>query len=241
MFFKKNTIKFYCELPEVKEKYPIFPAKVHKFDWFRQSAKCFKDIIKQKSTHEQLTGVVKCPGVSPIMNKGYIVQSWFDLTIKPLVHPDKFEFFIPQGLFSYLKEKNYNKRLISWFSSEDPAHAIPLAEDQLQSLIKITLPWAVSIPVGWQLLFMPIPYPDNNQFIAVHGVLEPGEYYQINAIIKINQFTDEFTIPAGTPLFQIIPVKTDLPTVEILDYSESIKELELKHKFESNNTFVVKK
>ena len=241
MFFKNhNKIKFYCELSEVKERYPIVSAKSQQFDWFRKSAQCFKTIKKEKAAYEQITGIIKCPGVQPIMKKGYVMQSWFDLTIKPL-EDNRFEFFIPQGLYSYLKEKNYDKRLISWFSGDDSAHAIPLQDEQLSSLIKITLPWAVTIPKGWSLMLMPIPYPDMVEFTAVHGILEAGEYYQINAIIKINQIKKEFTIPAGTPLFQLIPIKDVSDDVEILDYSDSIKQLETKNKFTANNTFVVNK
>lgn len=174
------------------------------------------------------------------MQQGYIVRSWFDLTIKPL-GDGLFECHIPQGIFSYLKERNFDKRLISWFSADDPAHSIPLAANQVQSLIKITLPWSVSIPNGWELIAIPIPYPDMTEFTAVHGTLKAGEFYNINAIIKINQVDKEFTIFAGTPLFQLIPIKTSLAQIEILDYTESTKQLELKHKFSANNTFVIRK
>lgn len=240
MLFKKDKIKFYCELPEVLEQYPIISSKEYKFNWVTESAKAFKDVAAKKAAYEQITGVIKCPGVLPIMKQGYIVRSWFDLTIRPL-GDGRFEFHIPQGIFSYLKEKNYNKQLISWFSADEPAHSIPLSSDQLQSLIKITLPWAVSIPKGWQLMFIPIPYPDITDFTAVHGILEVGEFYNINAIIKINQINKEFTIPAGTALFQVVPIKANNDQIEILDYNESIKKLELKNKFLSNNKFIVKK
>jgi hypothetical protein len=240
MFFKKNKIKFYCELPEVKEQYPIIPASEYKFNWVKQSAKAFKDIVFQKSAYEQVTGVVKCPGVIPIMKKGFIVRAWFDLTVRPL-GANQFECHMPQGIFSYLKERNFNKQLISWFSSDEPAHSIPLSANQAQVLLKITLPWSVSVPKGWELMAVPIPYPDITDFTAVHGVLEEGEFYNINAIIKINQTNREFTIFAGTPLFQFIPIKSCSPKIEINDYTDRIKQTELKHKFISNNTFVIKK
>jgi len=174
------------------------------------------------------------------MKQGYIVRSWFDLTIRPL-GDGRFECHIPQGIFSYLKERNFNKQLISWFSADEPAHSIPLAANQAQSLIKITLPWSVSIPKGWKLMAIPIPYPDITEFTAVHGTLEEGELYDINAIIKVNQVDKEFTIFAGTPLFQFIPINTSVPQVEILDYTETIKQTALKHKFASNNTFIIHK
>jgi hypothetical protein len=238
--FKKDKIKFHCELPEVKEKYPIIPASSYKFKWVKESAMAFKEVIAKKGSYEQVTGVVKCPGVFPIMKKGYIVQTWFDVTIRPL-NDGRFECHIPLGILSYLKERNFDKKLISWFSSDEPSHAIPLSIDQIQSLIKITLPWTISIPKGWELLFIPIPYPDLTPFTAVHGILEASEFYHLNAIIKINQRYEEFTIPAGTPLLQLIPIKSDTVEVEILDYDESVKQLEIKNHFASNNTFVIKK
>lgn len=240
MFFKKS-VKFYCELLEVKEKYPIIPASSYKFDWFKQSSLEFKKTAAEKGSYEQVTGVVRCPGIRPILKKGYIVRSWFDLTIKPLENGNGFEYYIPEGIYSYLKDKNYTKKLISWFSPDNAAHTIPLTDDQLPALIKITLPWSVSIPKNKELLTIPIPYPDRTEFTAVHGILEEGEFFQLNAIIKINQINKEFTIPAGTPLLQLIPIDVKEQTVEFLNYDNKIKSLETKDKFLSNNTFIVKK
>lgn len=239
MFFKKDKLKFYCELPEIKQRYPIIQARQYKFNWFKKSSQAFKEVAKERSSYEQISGVVKCPGISPVMQQGYIVQSWFDLTIK--VHENGFEFFIPQGLFSYLKERNFNKTLISGFSSEDPAHAIPMPEIYSNSLVKITLPWSVSIPKGWKLMFMPIPYPDSVDFMSVHGILESGDLYNINAIIKCNtNYNREFTIPAGTPLLQLIPIKTVNAEIEILDYNADIQQKEISNKYLANHQFIVK-
>jgi|688.fasta_scaffold161769_2 hypothetical protein len=239
MFFKKEKIVFHCELPEIKEKYPIIAAKEYKFNWFKKSAQAFKSTVEQRAAYEQITGVVKCPGIHPVMKKGYIVQSWFDITVKPLING--FEFFIPQGLHSYLKERKYDKHLVSCFSGEHPAHAIPLPETYVQALIKINLPWSVSIPAGWNLLIMPIPYSDNTDFTAVHGMLEPGDFYNLNAIIKCNSNNKQFTIPAGTPLMQIIPIKDNSPIVEFADYDERTQQKEINNKYISNHQFVIKK
>lgn len=239
-FFNSPKIKFYCELPEVKENYPVIEASKYKFNWVKESAKKFKEISKEKSSYEQISGTVRCPGVLPMMRKGYIMQSWFDLTIRLTDDANRFEFFIPQGLYSYLRDKGYDKQLISWFSKEEPAHAIPLPNSQLQSLIKITLPWAVSVPKGWNLIFMPIPYPDQTDFVSVHGILGPGKHYDVNAIIKCNSNNKEFSIPAGTPLFQIIAVRDNNDSIEILDYDADIKQKETERKYLSNHQFIVK-
>lgn len=240
MFFKKNKIEFYCELPEILEQYPIIESKKYNFDWLKKSSQHFKNISKDRSNYEQITGIIRCPGVLPAVKEGYIVQSWFDITIRPLEDKNRFEFFIPKGLFSYLKERNYDKNLVSWFSGEEAAHAIPLPDESLQSLIKITLPWSVSIPKGYKLIFMPIPYPDLCNFTAVHGILEEGEFYEINAILKINSRSTEFKIPAGTPLFQLIPVKDEKIDVEIKHIDKEMKEKSIKRKYCSNHQFVIK-
>lgn len=239
MLFRKEKIVFHCELPEIKEKYPIIPAKEYNFNWFKTSALAFKSMAEQRSAYEQITGIVKCPGIHPVMKKGYIVQSWFDITVKPITNG--FEFFIPQGLHSYLKERKYDKQLVSCFSGGQPAHTIPLPNTQSQSLIKINLPWSVSIPAGWNLLFMPIPYPDNTDFTAVHGILEPGDFYNVNAIIKCNSNNKEFTIPAGTPLLQLVPIKDNNITIELADYDKSTQQKEINNKYLSNHQFIIKK
>ena len=238
--FKKDRIKFYCSLPEVKEKYPIIPASTYKFKWIKESVNAFKNSVARNGAYEQTTGIVKCPAVLPVMKRGYLVQSWFDLTIRPL-EDGRFECHIPTGIISYLNDRKFNKKLITWFSEDQPAHVIPMYGDQVKSLLKITLPWSITIPKGWELMFIPLPYPDLTDFTAVTGLLEEGEFYNLNAIIKVNHSNKQFTIPAGTPLFQLIPINVSTDEVEILDYNEAIKELEIKNQFDSNNTFIIKK
>lgn len=239
MFFKKDKIKFYCELPEIKEKYPIIDARQYKFDWFKKSAQSFKEVTQAKAAYEQISGIVKCPGIRPVMQQGYIVQSWFDLTIK--VYDDGFEYFVPQGFYSYLEDRQYKKNLVTPFLHTDKAHALPVSDNQMQSLIKISLPWAVKVPASWELLFMPLPYPDNTQFTAVHGMLGKGDFYNLNAILKLNVNPgEEFTIYAGTPLFQLIPTKNTNIDIEIKDYTDDIKEKERKVDYLVNHCFITK-
>lgn len=238
-FFKKK-VKFYCSLPEVKEKYPIVPARSQTFQWLRNSATAYKKIANERGTYEQVSGTVKCGGVASIMQHGYIVKSWFDMTIKPVGDSKNFECFIPEGIYTYLHEKNYNKKLVTWFSNDNPSHSIPLASTDLQSLIKINTPWIVSIPKNWNLLFMPIPYSDNPEFSATHGVLEPGEKYDISVIIKIHSTDKELFIPAGTPLCQFIPFQTDITPVEFSDITEEMKKLNTQYQYDRNHSFITK-
>jgi hypothetical protein len=240
MFFK-NKIKFYCNLPEVREKYPITQSKNQKYSWFKKSALNFKKMATEIGRYQQVTGVSRCPGIRSILNKGFILRSWFDLTIKPIANGQGMEYYVPEGVYSYLKERNFNDKVISCFTPENNAHMIPLNKNQLQALVKITTSWSVFLPNNKDLLIMPVPYSDNTDFTPVHGVLNSGSFNEINAIIKINHIDKEFTIPAGTPLLQLIPVDTCEYGFEINDFDEKIANVAKKNKFESNNTFIVKK
>jgi hypothetical protein len=239
MIFSKNRIKFYCSLPEIKEKYPITPAKDFNFNWFRNSALAFKKVSGEIGQKTAVTGAAKCPGIRPIMQNGVILRSWFDLTINTNKDPNNFDFFIPPGIGTYLQGRQFNKKLVSWFTPDDQAHATPVHESSLQTLIKITTPWSVAIPKGWKLLFMPIPYPDEPEFTAVHGMLSAGDYYPINAIINVHRRPGELHIPAGTPLMQMIPVKDEDIAVDVLDMTEAVRNLELKNDYNANHTFIV--
>jgi hypothetical protein len=89
-------------------------------------------------------------------------------------------------------------------------------------------------------MFIPIPYPDEPEFTAVHGLLTAGDYYPVNAIINVHRRPGELHISAGTPLLQLIPIKDEDVAVDILDITDEVKNLELQNDYLSNHTFIVK-
>ena len=241
MFFKKSKITFHCKLPEILEKYPILPSKSVRFNWLKQSSIDYKKIVEERGKYESIAGTVKCPGLQNIMQKGWILTSWFDLTIKTYENePDRFEYIIPSNIDSYLKEYNYNRKLIGWFSSSESALKVPVPENSLQTLIKITTPWSVSVPKGLELLMLPIPYPDDPEFSAVPGILKAGDFYDINAIITVHKKPGELFIPAGTPLCQFIVIDScDNDIIQKKQDSKNLKE-ELKLRFKTAHRFISK-
>jgi hypothetical protein len=235
MFDKK--IKFYCSLPEVLEKYPIIKSKDFNYAWLKKSAIEYKKDLQTNSKYQHVNGTIKCTGIHSILNKGYILRSWFDLTIKTTNDPYKFEYIIPQEIAAYLEEKKYNKQLITWFSGDDSRLSVPLSENSLQTLIKIITPWAVSIPKGWNLLIQPIPYPDETAFTATHGILESGDFYEINPILAWHKKNEDVLIKAGTPLCQLIPIKETEIKVENLPYDDNIKKQEAQWRYNISHKF----
>ena len=234
LLFKKDKIKFFCSLPEVKEKYPIQPAKDVNFSWFKKSAIAYRTQNKQDIN---VSGTAKCPGIHNICSKGYILKSWFDVKIKTTDNPNEFQFAIPPQIQNYLQEKNFNKELIKWFAGDNPALSIPLPEHSLQTLIKITMPWAVYIPRGWNLLVMPIPYPDHPEFTCTHGILPSGDFHEIHPILAWHKKEGEVTIDAGTPLCQLIPIKNEDIGVDVLEWNDFAKKQEEKWIYNMSHKF----
>ena len=164
MFSKNKEIEFFCRLPEVQKQYPIVSALHIKSNWVKDTVQHYKELLSSVGKRESITSTVKCPGIKPIMTTGYTLRSWFDITIRTTDDPDHFEYFINDKINKYLMMRDYNKKLVSWFSAKDKNHGVPMAKNDLQSLIKIDTPWYVKIPKGYKLMIMPVPYADETAF-----------------------------------------------------------------------------
>lgn len=240
MFWNKPKVTFHCKLPEVMERYPILPARSVSFDWWRQSALNFKHQAEQLGHRQHVTGTVKCSGLHNIMQRGWILTSWFDLTINTGTDHDRFEFSIPQTFDEYLKNTKWSQKLINWFSANESAMRVPLPRNSLQTLIKIATPWTVSVPRGKALLVLPVPYPDQPEFTATHGILEAGEFYDISPIIQIHTRPGELFIPAGTPLCQMMVIDhVDQDIAQQVQSSQNWLN-ELRSRFRTTHKFITR-
>jgi hypothetical protein len=234
----KKKLQFYCKLPEVKEKYPIIKATSYKPQWFKNSSIAYKDEVKHNGIYQHVSGTIKCNGIRNILSQGYILKSWFDLTIRTGDSDTEFQFIIPPEILKYLEERNFNKPLISWFSAEDKHVTVPIQSNSLQTLIKLVTPWSVSIPSGWSLMFLPIPYPDDPEFSTTHGILTGGDVFEINPILAWHKRPGDHFIPAGTPLCQMIPIKDQSLDIELLNYDQKMIETELRWQFNIGHKFI---
>jgi len=199
-------ISFQCALPTVKEQFPIIKSKNYRFQWAKDAAQAYKEAVVSSNA---VTGVAKCPGIIDMCSAGYILNSWFDISILTSNDPITFQYRIPPV-------DNCQLDLLKWFSNDVPQVRTPLPTNSLQTLLKITTPWSVNLPEDWSLLILPIPYPDEPDFECTAGILKGAGTYEINPIIKCHRRPGTLNIPAGTPLCQLIPIKNELPLVEII-------------------------
>lgn len=236
MFFYKPKLKFYSEISSVNQQYPIYSAKNYKRKWIKNCAESFQKYKKVVDGRNSVITAAKCPGMRSIMESGYIVTTWCDFTIETFEEkPYDYKVYYPEGLDRFLKEINYNKPIVSDFNTKESILKIPTG-DNFKKILKIWAPWTIDIPKGWDLMFLPIQYDDDPKFTALSGKLS-GLATDLNIHILWHEKNGRVHIPAGTPLCQLVPIKSESLDVEILDMTPSIKENVLKIIFNKYHQF----
>ncbi len=207
MFFNKPVFKFYSFIPEILENYPIIKAKNARRDWFKTVTDSYKKKTNDISQYGiQMTSASKCPGIIEVNKLGWILTSWFDFTIE--THGDKdLKWSVPSTF--PVSISNYQKIIgepIKYMDLEQSELKIPLHQNTFKLLVKISMPWVVDIPKGWNILMLPVSYSDDTRFFCSTGILKPGSFVQVHPQLFLNKNLGPQLIKAGTPLCQLIPV-----------------------------------
>jgi hypothetical protein len=186
-------ITFVPGTQEINDIVPIpEPAKNFIPDWY-------KDIKSGKD----LVNVKKCIPFLDSMSNGYIQKTWCDINV--INNKDgltvTFDSIVP--LFGY----------------RETSH-MPIENTFYNTEFVWQRPWSVILPEGYSAL---VSHPLNRNdlpFITLSGVVDfdksiHAEIGNIPFYIK-KDFTGK--IPAGTPMFQIIPIKRETWTSESQEY-----------------------
>ena len=196
---KIQKINFKCFIPDIINNFPIKKTKPSDFKWFKKAVEDYK-------FNKPLIHTSKCPGIVSILNFGWIQYSYQDFTIETNGDKENFKWT------SEIDQKSLpNGDLLQDYISDHPPDQLekfkPFPKGVLHTMIKIQSPWMVEIPIGYKLLFMPIPYNDDNRFVAAHGILKDKNWLNIHLFwYKTN--SKEF-VKKGTPLCQYLLIKEE--------------------------------
>jgi hypothetical protein len=197
---------------------PPRPAKLLIPDWYKKSIPF--DFKKPVFENNQIanTGVKMCMPFFDATSGGYIQKTWTDIHIEPqddgsvdyryaqypeiLGHRDKVSVDIGSGY--------YNVEFI-WKRQ-----------------------WTVRLPKNYSIL---ITHPHNRldlPFTTLSGLVDSDKFYHTSIGSIPFYIKKEFKgfIPAGTPMYQIIPVKRESWESEIVEFNE-VDNLKLNHKIKS--------
>jgi hypothetical protein len=217
-------LKFVCLIPEVAKTMPIVSAGKINYNWFRNATDVFKQ-QKENTRGQSLRHVARCPGIISVSKSGWIQRSYQDIAIGTNGTGVGFDWNTPIDQSKLETGHEWNYSYISHHDDSVLAAYNNLKPHTLKTTIKIQSPWVVYVPSGYQLLCVPIPYPDDNRFTAAIGTLDGDQGPNfLNVQIFWHSLQGKEVIPAGTPLVQYFLVKKEEVKVTVEQFTESILE-----------------
>ncbi len=161
--------------------------------------------LKDQRHHAKADKFYNCPGMADLLTAGYIVPAWTDITIKAngagtsvtMVHNEYMDGVSPM-----------NPQLVQQIIGVDP--------DVKQQPMKLPAPWAVFAKKGYSAHVLPalLHAPFLRDLYVYPGTVDYDNFAVINFIFQALRRC-ELTIPAGTPLLQVIPFKRERMTASI--------------------------
>ncbi len=219
--FKKPKLKFECLLPEVAEQMPIVPAGKIQYQWAKKMIKNMREESIKCPMNAQHTHIAKCPGIALVARQGWVQKSYQDIYIKTDANGG-FEWNTPLDQTQLTVDHEWNFPYITYHPSTDTEPYGILKPNTMSTVIKINSPWVVTVPKGYYLLCMPIPYHDDNRFTASIGLIDGDAGINfLNVQLFWHVSNSEEVIPAGTPLAQYYLIKKENIDTEIGPYTSS--------------------
>lgn len=217
MFFsKKPKIEFYTICKGLEKINPPVQARDEPNPkWVAAHASETRKWLEQnKVPIASRFSVEKCPGIRGVMDVGYHLKTWQDISID-LLEDGTFKFYLPNRL-SVLDEnaKFFEPEVQSHTKEQFPSFCTS-REDTFSTIVKIVTPWRVKMTPGWVFLMLPVYYSDNPWFSAVPGVFNPEFGRHLNVNLQIHKKIGPVFFPAGTSIVKLIPFKKD----EIYDFT----------------------
>jgi len=210
----ETIIKVSCQDPVIAKRYPLYPAKERYADLIE------KFELNKKNENKFHSHPKRCPGIMDIMFYGYIFQTWCD--IRFLVDNEKLV-HVEASL------TDYRAPLEIWDSE-----AVKKTNENSHwcgGYIKLTSPWHISTPPDTNVILDRLPYKNEDIFECATGLYDTSALQELNVFIKVTKKNGSYLIPAGTPLYQIYPIKTASYKLQYSKKSVDKRELSLMDKF----------
>jgi hypothetical protein len=158
----------------------------------------------------------RCQGTYDYVSYGLTIPLWTNITIRPNMNNTMYE----------TRADDIDQKMrfpIEGFNAET-ATGCPIEHTKsLESgqYIKLVSPWRFITAKNVSLVTLPMLLEPDPRYSIVAGIVHTDYYHQINAVI-IPHTNEEFTIPAGTPLQHMIPIRRDHNFKNIIWGNESM-------------------
>jgi hypothetical protein len=190
-------------------------------DWYKKTTSHTNNIKNEASlqkTDDYSATIKKCMPVFDAITSGYIIVTNQDLVVKKDAGDGSDWYYWPQETaieFHFLQQAELHPKNNATESSKSN----PIA--------KWISPWAISTPPGYSSLFIP-PMHRDNPITIFEAIIDTDTYKDSPAFpFKLSDPSFSGTIPAGTPVAQVIPFKREVFSMEVSQREEDIKEAKL--------------
>lgn len=188
-------IEFYPSSKEVELVVPApRPAAHYTPKWYRDAPKFSEKDVNLDRINSEGIGLKSCMPFLDSMMAGYIQETWQDIVVD--YREDRLSVTFP-ATPEILK-------------SRDRIH-IPLSQDFYQTEFTWQIPWMPKLPKGWSMIYTSPFNHAELPFQCATGIVDSDAFYHIpfgNYPFYIKQGF-RGVIPAGTPMFQMIPIKRE--------------------------------
>lgn len=203
-FFKKKKKIIDCFTPNqtVYEHFPIARAKEYIPNWYKKLDATYA-VNNPNTLRKEAATVKRCPGISSLFNKGFVIPLWSDLTLDFSPLGENFEF-----------KWEYAVNDDSWsVEVHDFQQYVGLFDNQFFQT-KLNVPWLIKEKSGIKFAFIEPTYTMTNPNIVtiIPGVIDfkYQNFVNVNMLTEITQpMQKRIEFNAGEPLAQIIPLTED--------------------------------
>ena len=212
-----------------KEFRPVVAKHIHP-DWWK----------KMKTKTRGGDNIKMCPSMMDVLGTGYYIICVEDIKIEypkdDLDGSPKYEL----GQFAKCPNNpNYETSGHPREQFPDFEYAKADVEENLENnnAVKIRVPWSITTPLGYSSLYLD-PFLFQNRFFQTwQGIMDTDRYTggDLNGLVILYPKTrEEFVIPAGTPIAQIVPYRRE-------DWKASIDLIKTEQYQKEHNPFLYHK
>lgn len=221
-------IEFFSAVHGVASAYPIIESKKNMPNWMYDARKEYS----QNENKRDLT-ISRCPGIVEVLTKGFVVTAWHDIDVVSTEH--ELNAGSPSELLNTLLDGNPTLQIQS---GEGIGKFLPRRPWSNKNILKINTPW--HIKADTKFLMIPLPYTDIFEFESCIGILDPAISSEINVQGYVNG-RGSFTIKAGQPLCQLIPLTQEQYEFVVRDMDDSDEKWLKTRKYLNNSSFIINK
>lgn len=220
-------IEFFSAVRGVAEAFPVLESKKNIPQWMYTARQAYSEQQDKRDL-----SISKCPGIVEVLTKGFVVRAWHDIDVVSEEH----------GLSGKTPSEELNTLLgnpvIQIQSGEGIGQFLPRRPWSNKDILKINTPW--HIKADCKFLMIPLPYTDAFEFESCTGILDPSVSSEINVQGYVNG-RGSFTIKAGQPICQLIPLTDDSYEIEVRDMNDEDKKWIETRKYLNNSGFTMNK